>query len=120
MTDPKNRPNHPDKVAQPSRQPDDLKDLAKGLRQARGEADAVDAQPIGTSRRQMGLAARVSTELVAAVFVGGLLGWYLDKWLGTKPWLFLVFLLLGLASGTLSAFREANRAAIQDQPDGPI
>jgi ATP synthase protein I len=117
MTDPKNQPSHTDKAAHPSRQPDDLKDLEKGLRRARGEADTVDARPVGASRRQMGLAARVSTELVAAVFVGGLLGWYMDKWFGTKPWLFLVFLLLGLASGTLSAFREANRAEIQDQPD---
>lgn len=117
MADPKNQPNHPDKASQPSRQPDDLKDLAAGLRRARGDADRVDAAPVGTSRRQMGLAARVSTELVAAVFVGGLLGWFLDKWIGTKPWLFLVFLVLGLASGTLSAFREANRAASQDPPE---
>ena len=38
---------------------------------------------------------RLSTELVAGVLVGALIGWLLDRWLGTAPWLMLAMLFLG-------------------------
>ena len=47
----------------------------------------------------MGQAFKIAVELVAGVVVGGGIGWYLDAWLGTKPWLFIVFLMLGFAAG---------------------
>jgi ATP synthase protein I len=37
------------------------------------------------------------------------LGWFLDGWLETRPWLLLLFLLLGAAAGTLNAYRAAMR-----------
>ena len=55
------------------------------------------------------MAFRMATELVAALLVGGGIGWFLDRWLDTRPWLLLVFLTLGMAAGTLNAFREAKR-----------
>jgi ATP synthase protein I len=57
----------------------------------------------------MGLAFRIATELVAGVFVGALLGWALDKWLGTAPFLLIVFLLLGIAGGLLNSIRAARK-----------
>ena len=36
-------------------------------------------------------------------------GYYLDKWLGTGPWLFLLFILFGLAAGILNVYRTADR-----------
>ena len=45
------------------------------------------------SGKQLGF--RIGTELIAAVIVGGLIGFGLDSWLGTKPWLLVVFVLLG-------------------------
>lgn len=52
---------------------------------------------------------RYAVEIVAGVVVGGLIGWGLDRWLGTKPWLALVFLLLGLAAGFMNLMRAVNR-----------
>src|SRR5271165_6064324 len=57
----------------------------------------------------LGKAFQLSTELVAGVFVGGLLGWLLDRWLKTLPLFLVVFLLLGIAAGILNAVREARR-----------
>ena len=51
---------------------------------------------------------RMSTELVAGVAVGALLGWLLDRWLGISPWGLIVFLLLGFAAGVLNVMRAAG------------
>ena len=56
----------------------------------------------------LGKAFRLSTELVAGVFVGGIFGWLLDRWLGTLPLFLLVFLLLGIAAGFLNVIRAAR------------
>jgi ATP synthase protein I len=47
--------------------------------------------------------------LVAGVFVGGFIGWLLDRWLKTLPLFLVVFLLLGIAAGLLNAVREARK-----------
>jgi F0F1-type ATP synthase assembly protein I len=39
----------------------------------------------------MGSAFRLGTELVAAVVVGTIIGFILDNWFGTKPWLIIIF-----------------------------
>jgi len=53
----------------------------------------------------MGLGLRVGVELVVGVAVGGGIGWGLDSWLGTRPFLFLLFFLLGAAAGMLNVYR---------------
>ena len=53
---------------------------------------------------------RMSTELVAGVVVGALIGWLLDRWLGLSPWGLIVFLLLGFAAGVLNVMRAAGVA----------
>ena len=55
------------------------------------------------SGKQLGF--RIGTELIAAVIVGGLIGFGLDSWLGTKPWLLVVFVLLGNLAGLWNVFR---------------
>ena len=47
----------------------------------------------------------VGLELGLAVIIGLLVGQYLDKWLGTDPWLLLLFLIFGMAAGFRSVFR---------------
>jgi ATP synthase protein I len=59
--------------------------------------------------RAMGFAFRIGTDLVAGVIVGGVIGWFLDRWLGTAPILLIVFLLLGIAAGLLNSVRAAQR-----------
>ena len=57
----------------------------------------------------MGSAFKLGTELVAAVIVGTIIGFILDNWFGTKPWLIIVFFFLGTAAGILNVIRSANR-----------
>ena len=42
-------------------------------------------------KSNIGQAFKMSTELVSAVVVGTIIGFILDKWFGTKPWLILIF-----------------------------
>ena len=47
------------------------------------------------------------TEFVAGIGVGALLGWLLDRWLGTSPALLIGFLALGTAAGFWNVYRIA-------------
>ena len=42
----------------------------------------------------MGNAFKLGTELVAAVGVGTIIGFILDSWFDTKPWLIIIFFFL--------------------------
>ncbi len=65
----------------------------------------------------MGIAFRLTTELVAGVFVGGAIGWVLDQWLGTTPWLMLVFFFIGVAAGILNVYRAAQQITAAAERD---
>ncbi|WP_068318457.1 AtpZ/AtpI family protein [Polycladidibacter hongkongensis] len=54
---------------------------------------------------------KMSSEFIAGVLVGGVIGWTFDSWLDTKPWGLIVFLLLGFAAGVLNVLREAGKMA---------
>ena len=57
--------------------------------------------------------------MVAATFIGLAMGYYLDRWLETTPWLTLSFLVLGIVSGFRNIFilttRELRRQEQSDQ-----
>src|SRR3954462_5573030 len=57
---------------------------------------------------------RLSSEVVAGVRVGALLGWGFDRLLSTSPFGFIVFFLLGFAAGVMNVVRSAGAA-----PDRP-
>ena len=57
----------------------------------------------------MGSAFKLGAELVAAVAVGTIIGFILDSWFDTKPWLIIVFFFLGAAAGLLNVIRTANQ-----------
>jgi ATP synthase protein I len=57
----------------------------------------------------MGGAFKLSTELVSAVVVGTIIGFILDSWFDTKPWLIIIFFFLGTAAGILNVIRTAKR-----------
>ncbi len=99
-------------------QPPSFEDLGARLKKARNAAHPTG--PDGTGRGAAGAgsmtaALRISMEMVAALFVGGAIGWFLDRFFGTGPWLLLVFLVLGFAAGMLGAVRASQR--IQAQAD---
>ena len=86
-----------------------LTDLDARIRRAR---DA--QQPMGAQRNAtggvtgLGLAMRVGVELVAGVAVGAGMGVLLDRWLGTGPWLLIVFFFLGAGAGALNVYRAVS------------
>ena len=57
----------------------------------------------------MGSAFKLGTELVSAVAVGTIIGFILDSWFDTKPWLIIIFFFLGTAAGILNVIKTANR-----------
>ena len=59
--------------------------------------------------RGMAYGMRMAAELVGAVIVGGFIGIGLDWLIGTKPWLFLLFFVLGFAAGVLNVVRAYER-----------
>ena len=62
----------------------------------------------------MGSAFKLGTELVAAVAVGTIIGFILDTWFDTKPWLIIIFFFLGAAAGILNVIRTANLMQKED------
>ena len=62
----------------------------------------------------MGNAFKLGTELVAAVSVGTIIGFILDSWFDTKPWLIIIFFFLGAAAGMFNVIRAANRMQKED------
>ena len=56
-----------------------------------------------------GQAFKLSTELVAAVLVGTIIGFILDNWFDTKPWLIIIFFFVGVIAGILNVIRSAKK-----------
>ena len=56
----------------------------------------------------IGMAFRLSTELVSGIVVGSVMGWSIDKWLGSQPWFFLIFFILGIAAGIINVIKTAK------------
>ena len=56
----------------------------------------------------IGAAFKLSTELVAAVAIGTIIGFILDKTFGTTPLLIIIFFFLGVAAGIVNVFRSAK------------
>ena len=53
----------------------------------------------------MGLGFRIGVDVAAALAVGLGIGYLLDAWLGTKPWLLVLFFFLGAGAGVLNVYR---------------
>lgn len=70
----------------------------------------------------MAIGFRIATEMVAAVAISVGIGLALDAWLGTKPWLMLLFIVLGVMTAFYNVVRtakelERRRKAEQAQAD---
>ena len=57
----------------------------------------------------LGIALKLSTEMVAAVLVGSIIGFILDNWFDSKPWLTIIFFFVGAAAGILNVVRSAKQ-----------
>ena len=100
--------------------PDELKARVDKAREALEPA----AGPGDEGRSSaISVAFRLGLELISGVVVGGLIGWFLDQWLGTSPVFLVIFFAFGAAAGILNVMRTAQRANIgetdgDDDTDG--
>jgi ATP synthase protein I len=93
-----------------------FEDFDARMRRLRGAAGLGPDEPEPPAGRASigGTGVQVGIELVAGVFGGALIGYGLDRWLGTWPVLFLVMFFLGAAAGMLNAYRYIRR--LSDAP----
>ena len=59
--------------------------------------------------RKSGLAYAAAFSLFAGVVSGLILGWLLDRWLGTSPWLLVAGVVLGAAAGFYELVRASSK-----------
>ena len=92
-----------------------LKDFKTRLKIAK---DKLKNNSIITNNNQnssfVGSAFKLGTELISAVLVGTIIGFILDTWFDTKPWLIIIFFFLGAVAGILNVIRTANRMQKED------
>ena len=72
----------------------------------------------------MSLGLRAASEFAAAIAVGGLIGWLLDRLLGTKPAFLILFFLLGVVAGVWNVIRVTSplsrgKTPVKDGPKAP-
>jgi ATP synthase protein I len=53
---------------------------------------------------------RLGTDFIAGMITGLVIGYWLDRWLGTSPFLMIVFIILGFASGCRTLFKAMNNS----------
>ncbi|MFK7866125.1 MAG: AtpZ/AtpI family protein [Alphaproteobacteria bacterium] len=67
---------------------------------------------IKTAPKGMAQGIRLSVDFIAAIGVAGFMGWMLDGWLDTRPWLMVALLPIGFAAGILNMIRTAKKAEL--------
>ena len=90
------------------------KDFKTRLKIAKKNLDAKSSLNKSKNASFMGNALRLGTELVAAVMVGTIIGFILDTWFDTKPWLIIIFFFIGSAAGMLNVIRVAKNLQKED------
>ena len=91
-----------------SEKSNDLKALEERLSTAKAKHSKSDTEE-NVDGSILGMAWRLSTELVVAVLVGAGLGFGLDKLFNTQPWLLVVGLGFGFATGIRGVLRVAAK-----------
>lgn len=60
------------------------------------------------NRNAYGTAFQLSSEFIAAILVGAIIGYGIDYFVGTTPWAMIVFVLLGFVAGVMNVMRAAG------------
>ena len=83
-------------------------DLKTRLKIAKYKIDKKSLNNDDNRPASLGMALKLSTEMVAAVLVGTIIGYILDSWFDSKPWLIIIFFFIGVAAGITNVFRSAK------------
>ena len=68
-------------------------------------------------RRGLSIAFRLGTELTVAVMIGAIMGYALDHYLSTKPWLLATGVIMGGAAGCLNVYRISKKITVGNEND---
>ena len=85
-----------------------LKEISTRLEIAKKKTKKKQIKNNGSNAASLGKALKISTELVAAVVVGTTLGFILDYWFDTRPWLTISFFFMGVSAGILNVIKSAK------------
>ena len=86
--------------------PDDLKTR---LKIAKSKYKNKNQSNNDNEKSSFGKAFQLSTELVSAVLLSTIIGFILDNWFDTKPWLIIIFFFIGVTAGIMNVIRSAKR-----------
>jgi ATP synthase protein I len=86
-----------------------LKEISTRLEIAKKKIKKKQIKNNGSNVASLGKALKISTELVAAVVVGTTLGFILDNWFDTRPWLTISFFIMGVVAGILNVIKSAKK-----------
>ena len=86
-----------------------LKEITTRLEIAKKKIKKEVTENKGANVASLGNALKIGTELIAAVLVGSILGYILDNWFDTKPFIMISFFFIGVAAGILNVIRSAKK-----------
>jgi ATP synthase protein I len=84
-------------------------DLKTRLKIAKSKYKKNNPSAKDNEKSSFGKAFQLSTELVSAVLVATIIGFILDNWFDTKPWLIILFFFIGVAAGIINVVRSAKK-----------
>ena len=101
-----NEPGQDPKLSEDAR----LTSLEERLKRAQAE----EAERTGRTRQKpvddnYRMGNRVLADLIGGLAGGALIGWLLDRWLGTSPWLLLALMFLGIAAAFRNIIRISSK-----------
>lgn len=84
--------------------------LSEVRKDRKNQTDQSGGEAASANASAMAKGFRLSSELIAGVLVGAVIGWGFDRLLSTSPWGLIVFFLLGFAAGVINVMRAAGVA----------
>lgn len=84
----------------------EIKEIKEKVKKLKDELKSKELKKKGSS--SMGIALKMGTEFVAAVFVASFIGFHVDKWLQTTPIFIIIFFIIGSVAGILNVVRSSK------------
>ena len=67
--------------------------------------------------RTLGAVSSMGISVAVAIAIGVFMGLQIDKWLGTAPWFFFIFLFFGIVAGFRNVYRISDKEIHKDEAD---
>ena len=94
----------------------DLNNISLRIKEANASLKGHDTDTQSKTEKKdsaLAIAFRVGVELISALTVGTTIGWWLDKWLNSSPWMLIVFILFGFLAGIWNTYKVAKRLELR-------